>query len=105
MRAAFVQRREGVYFATIKSSSGEHILERRGKKLEFPSATAAVSAAQREIKRRNEAAKPKPIQLPSENEDQIRWRAEKAKQQQDGMAMLNLIGVQVVVKKRRFVRP
>lgn len=105
MRASFIQHREDVYFATIKSSAGEHVLKKADQNLKFPSATAAVAAANREIKRRAEAAKPKQIQIPKQPDDFDRWRAEKAKQQQDGMAMLNLLGIEVVVKKRKFVRP
>lgn len=105
-RASFVQIGTR-YFATIRSASGEDILMEGGKRKPFDSAIDATRAAMRAI----EASRPPPIELPpardqEEPHDLVRrWNTERAERMEKDRQLATLMGVTVVRKRKRTMRP
>ena len=99
MRPGFIQIGEQ-YFATIRTDGGaeEVLLDAAGAKVPYESATRAVAAARVILGRRNIEERPAETKEP----DLIAgWRRDRAEEQVRLRSEFDLVGVEVVVKRRR----
>ena len=102
--ASFIQIGD-TYYATIKRGNVEDVIKERGVNKPFDSATRAMNAALKAIESAKRIEIPDPPPTSPEKDLRIemvdRWRQERLAQRQADREAATLMGIEVVVKRKR----